>query len=202
MDGEIYYTRGIDAFESKQKYLKQCFGNDKERYLSYYMPLCAFHENWIHLNSESFRRPADDKGFYESMGYIYTDSAVTVKLSDPILFEQKKISEEAYASLDEVVSVCKENDIAIVFYTAPYQGHYAYGDAMEEYAKKNDCVYFNLFEYIDELGIDSNTDFADENHLNNNGAVKVADFLGEYIVSHYDVTDMRVVDDNIWEKEY
>ena len=48
----------------------------------------------------------------------------------------------------------------------------------KKYAQENGCVYFNLFEYMDELGIDCETDFGDEGHLNNSGAVKVADFLG------------------------
>ena len=42
--------------------------------------------------------------------------------------------------------------------------------------------------------------FADEGHLNDSGARKVANYLGKYIVDHYDVTDMRKVSGNAWEK--
>jgi hypothetical protein len=72
---------------------------------------------------------------------------------------------------------------------------------MKQYAQDNGCVYFNLFEYIDETGIDGETDFSDTGHLNDSGAAKVADFLGEYIINNYDVTDMRTVEGNLWEQD-
>lgn len=36
-------------------------------------------------------------------------------------------------------------------------------------------------------------------HLNTNGAEKISNFLGEYIVNNYNVTDMRNIENNIWE---
>lgn len=200
MNGEIYYTRGISTFDGKQRYLKQCFGDDKERYLSYYMPLCAFHENWINLEHESFLSNSNIKEFYNTMGYMYTADVVSISIPDESTFKQEKLSEAATESLDEMVSACKEKHVSIVFITVPYQGDYAYGDAMTEYAEKNGCEYFNLYEYIDELGIDETKNFSDEGHLNNNGAVKVADFLGEYLISNYDLSDMRTIKDNPWDR--
>lgn len=200
INGEIYYTKGIAEFEGKQKYLKQCFGNVKERYLSYYMPLCAFHDNWVNLQENNFLASADNTNFYATMGYVYTTNVTPVTISDPSTFEQAELSEQAISVLDEIVNICKENNIEIIFYTAPWQGTYAYSDAIKAYARENGCVYFNLFEYLDYIGIDCETDFCDEAHLNDSGAIKVADFLGEYIINHYDVTDFRTVEGNIWEQ--
>lgn len=199
IDGEIYYTRGIDWFQGKWQYLKQCFGDDKERYLSYFMPLCAFHDNWVNLEMKNFQEIGDGLYFHKTMGLVYTENVTPITIPDSETFEQEELSESAKAVLDEMVSICNENDIEIIFYTAPHQGTYAYGDAMKKYAKENDCVYFNLYEYVEEVGIDGETDFADEGHLNNSGAVKVSDFLGEYIVNNYDVTDMRTIKGNMWE---
>lgn len=197
---EIYYTKAIPEFDGKRQYLKQCFGNDWERYLSYYMPLCAFHENWVNLSRGSFLKSINSIDFSNTMGYVYTDTISPVAIADPSTFDQQPLSDDAIACLDEIVSICKENGIDIIFYTVPWEGAYAYGDAMKEYAEENDCVYFNLFEYIDETGINCETDFCDVGHLNNSGAIKVADFLGKYIVNHYDVTDMRMIEGNIWEQ--
>ena len=198
--GEIYYTRGIPEFEGKQEYLKQCFGNDKERYLSYYMPLCAFHHNWVNLEENSFVENSDDTNFYATMGYLYTSEVTPITISDPSTFVQEELIEAAISILDEIVDICNENNIEIIFYTAPWKGTYAYSDAMKAYAEENGCIYFNLFEYLDYIGIDCKTDFCDDGHLNDSGAVKVADFLGEYIVNNYDVTDFRTVEGNIWEQ--
>lgn len=200
VDGEIYYTREISNFAGKQKYLKQCFGNDMERYLSYYMPLCAFHDNWVNLESGNFLENSNGNDFYKTMGFVRTEKAEPVTIDDYSTFDQKDLSENAIEVLDDIVMTCKENNIDIVFYTAPWQGTYVYGDAMGRYAAENGCQYFNLFEMMDEIGIDCNTDFRDKGHLNNSGAVKVADFLGEYIVNNYNVTDMREIEENIWEQ--
>lgn len=70
---------------------------------------------------------------------------------------------------------------------------------MEGYAEKNDCKYLNLFEYVDEIGLDCEKDFSDTDHLNAKGAKKVTNFLGKYIVQNYNVTDMRNINNNIWQ---
>lgn len=200
VNGEIYYTRGITEFEGKQEYLKQCFGDDKERYLSYYMPLCAFHDNWVNLTEENFMKSADETNFGASMGYLSKTEITPITIPDPATFEQESLSDAAVSVLDEIVRTCKENNIQIIFYTAPWEGTYAYSDAMKAYTQKNDSIYLNLFEYVDEMGINEETDFSDGGHLNNNGSVKVANFLGNYIVDNYEITDMRKVKGNIWEK--
>ncbi|MCI6998455.1 MAG: hypothetical protein MR936_17205 [Eubacterium sp.] len=202
LNGEIYYTRGIAEFEGKREYLKQCFGEDKDRYVSYYMPLAAFHDNWVHVNEESFKKQSRDINFLSTMGYLYTSEVSPVTIADPETFEQKELSAEAISVLDEIVSLCSRNHAAIIFYTAPWQGVFSYGDAMKAYAREKGCVYLNLFEYMDELALDCEKDFYDMGHLNDSGAVKVADFLGSYIVNNYEVTDMRNADGNIWENQW
>ena len=56
MDGEIYYTTPIPESKYKRAYLKMCFENHIERYISYYFPLVAYHENKNALTVESFGR--------------------------------------------------------------------------------------------------------------------------------------------------
>ena len=41
--GEIYYTTPIPESKYKRAYLKMCFENHIERYISYYFPLVAYH---------------------------------------------------------------------------------------------------------------------------------------------------------------
>ena len=200
MDGEIYYTRAIPAFDGKNSYLRQCFGNDRERFLSYYVPLCAFHDNWVNITTDNFRLSTQDpEYFHYTMGYIFTAGVTPVSIGDPNGFEQEELGDDAVSVLDRIVELCREKNTDIVFYTAPWQGEFPYGEAMKDYSVKNGCAYLNLFEYMDEIGLDCNSDFCDEGHLNHDGACKVSDFLGGYIKEHYDVSDMRSVPDNMWE---
>lgn len=182
INGEIYYTRGVPDFDAKRAYLKQCFQDDMEKYLSYYMPLSAFHENWVNLDKVSFQDPTESDRFFETMGYMPSDAVCPVTIGDPSSFEQKELSEQSLEILDDLVGICRDRDIEILFYTAPWEGEYQYGDAMKRYADENGCYYLNLFELIEEVGLDPETDFSDPEHLNDSGAVKVADYLGKFIV--------------------
>lgn len=200
MNGEIYYTKPISSFEGKRKYLKQCFGNDIERYISYYVPLVMFHENWNNIDRENFSKGRSKEMYLQNMGYEAKDTVIPANISNDTTFTQKELSEDSITTLDQIVKVCHENNIDIIFYTIPYQGEYCYSDAMKVYAEENNCTYLNLFENIDEVGIDGTTDFQDETHLNDSGAKKVAAYLGYYIKNNYIVTDLRQEKNNIWEK--
>jgi len=200
MNGEIWYAKSLPDSEVKQKYLKQVFGDDKERWLSLWVPLAAFHQNWTDLSSRSFMWNSDETDFYKTMGFREADKATVVDIPDQSLVKQRGLKDSSIEILDHMVAMCKENDIEVVFFTVPYAGEYQYCDAMTEYAKQNGCVYINLFDYVEEMGIDGATDFKDEGHLNTSGATKVANYLGAYLVENYDLTDMRNVENNIWEQ--
>lgn len=202
MDGEIYYTRELTPSSAKDEYLQTCFGNNPERYFSYWFPLAAFHENWKTLESSSFRGlQSDVEYFLESMGGMQQFAeAVPAVLSDPDTFPEEELPGEVRRELDQIVGICRENDIDIVFFTVPYEGEYKYGDAMEKYAGSTGCSYLNLFDAAEETGIDPGTDFKDPTHLNRSGAEKVSDYLSRYLKENYELTDFRSVPGNLWEK--
>lgn len=199
MGGEIYYTTALDGWMMKSEYLYQCFDNVLERYVSYILPVFGFHENWKNLSENSLELNSSNSNFYATMGYSGSTSVQSVEGVDSTTFEELELPESSIEILDDIVEICEEDDIEIIFYVAPYARQYKYSDAMAEYAQANGCTYFDFFEYMDELGIDWETDFRDKNHLNDSGAEKISNFLGEYIATNYDVTDMRTVEDNLWE---
>lgn len=198
--GEVFYTREIPNSEAKEVYLEQCFEGESGRYLSYHVPLFAFHENWSELKPESFMKNCASEDYLSTMGFDESDEVVPIQLENLEVPEQKGISDEAEAVLDGIVEICKEKGIEIIFYTVPYEGSYKYSEKIKEYATENDCVYINFFEKVEEIGLDCNTDFQDKGHLNTSGARKIANYLGRYIAENYDVADMRTVEGNIWEK--
>ena len=200
INAEIFYTRYLHNREAVNKYLKKCFKGDSERYLSYYMPLCAFHDNWNSLTKQSISPLKVGDHYLQNMGFTPSDTITPITLPDSSKFQQEAFSESAVQELNEIVELCKQNDIEILFYTVPYEGEYCWGDAMEEYANENGYQYLNLFEYIEEIGIDEEKDFFDKGHLNTSGATKVANFLGKYIDEHYELTDMRRVEGNMWNR--
>ena len=201
MDGEIYYTRAIPWFSEKLPYLRQCFGARPERYLSYALPLVSFHGNWENLTKESFRSPLKSgDNYYRTMGFSLTDAVVPVTVPEQNPEQQLPLYEGTWALLEELVEVCRERDIAVVFCTIPWQGQNQYSEAMTTFALEKDCPYLNLFDHIEEIGLDGETDFMDSGHLNTSGAQKIARYLGAYLRENYALTDFRESPGNLWDR--
>lgn len=199
MNPESYYARYIKNEEARKEYLKQCFGNDFEKYLAYYIPLYQFHENWSSLSADSFKKLEIDSIHVDNMGYYPTKTIKQIKIEDYHNFEQKQFPEIAIEELDSIVSLCRSKNIDIIFYTMPYEGEYNYSNAMKEYAERNGYKYFDLFALMDEVGLDPQKDYSDDAHLNISGSTKIANFFGKYLVENYSFTDMRSITNNPWE---
>ena len=186
LDGEIYYTRRISFFEGKRDYLKQCFGHSIGKYINYYLPLTVFHENWTEIAKENFSKPNLQK-WKKTRGFSANSDVEPFEFPDPAGFEQEELAEKSIKVLDKIVEICHENGAELIFFTCPWAGEYSFGDAMEKYAAEKGCQYLNLFQYVDEIGLDGKTDLQDEGHLNSSGAAKVGGFLGNYIKENYNV---------------
>ena len=201
---EVYYSRYIKEREAKRKYYKQCLGEspDLERRLSYIMPFAMFHENWDSLTQESFKKlvPGASEEYLKNMGFSPSDEVTEVRLRKYKRSKQKELEEQAISELDEIVQICRENDIELIFYITPWGGNYAYNDAMATYAEENGCVFLDLFKDYKKVGINRKTDFKDKGHLNTAGACKIADYIGKYLADNYDLTDFRRIENNIWEQ--
>ncbi len=186
MDGQIYYTRQLKDSPVKRQYLKHCFGSDAERYASYFFPLIMFHDNWTEISEENFKKP-DPEHFLKSAGYMYNEGSEPAERPDISQFEQKKLTVDQLSELEGIVKACERENVSIIFYLSPVAAEYGYSDEMEKFAGENGCVYLDLNALCDEVGIDWEHDLQDLGHLNHDGAAKVADYLGRYIVENYDI---------------
>ena len=183
MCGEIYYSKGVGGWREKWDYLRQCFGNKLSRYIGYFLPTIVFHENWKNLTTESFMENSNDHDFVSSRGYLGSSSveAVTIKKYEDL--PQVPIPEDTLKFLDEMVEICRQRGITVILCTLPFGGiyEYPYGEALKAYAEQNNLCYINYYEKMDELNMDGDNDFRDEEHLNNSGAKKVMNDIGRYL---------------------
>lgn len=207
LDGEKLYTTHMPWSEDKIEYMKESLGNHPKRWLSYLFPFIYIHSNWNKLDEHSFKdyitkvELINNKGYWPQLG----TTPVTPGKYDEYI--QGKIGNDAIEILDEIVELCNEHDTKIIFYTTPYQitsewkNNVIWSDAIREYAEENGCEFIDFIELQDKVGIDGNTDFIDPDHLNDSGAKKVANYLGKFISDNYDITDMRLLEKNIWENK-
>lgn len=189
INAEIYFSRYLKDKKAVRDFVNECFGNDFRKKLSFYMPLYAFHDNWVDISLTSLLPAKTNNSAVASKGFCSINNVSEINIVDQNSCEQKRFDSYAINNLDEIVKICEDNNIDIIFYTAPFEWAYEYADAMEEYAKNNNCAYFNSFNYLKEIGIDEKTDFSDPAHLNTNGAQKMARFIGQYISETYNFSE-------------
>ncbi|MCR4584519.1 MAG: SGNH/GDSL hydrolase family protein [Lachnospiraceae bacterium] len=182
---EVYYCRYLENGEYKDRYMKQCLGSHPtpERVLSYICPLAMFHDNWNSLTEQSFRelKQGADEELLNNRGYSPSDSVIPIDICGYDKDAQKPLPEESLAELDEIVDLCRKNDIIPVFYIVPWNEPYEYNDAMASYAAANDCVFLDLSKDYEAVGLDGQSDYSDLDHLNTSGSDKVADYIGKYL---------------------
>ena len=189
MDGEIYYTTPIPESKYKRAYLKMCFENHIERYISYYFPLVAYHENKNALTAESFGRTSNSIDFMDTMGFYPRDGVFVADVKDWTEMENWVIGDRSLELMDDMVAALQEKGCQVVFWVAPWSTEeYQYFNVLQEYCEEHNCGYLNMFEHMEDAGISAETDFCDPHHLNVSGATKMADYLGAYLKENYDLT--------------
>ncbi|MBQ9866063.1 MAG: hypothetical protein IJM34_03505 [Lachnospiraceae bacterium] len=96
--------------------------------------------------------------------------------------------------LDDLVSLCKENNCELVFMSLPfrsYEDEQNYIDHAVIYADEHGIPMFDFNRMTDELQIDPQTDFFDETHVNALGAKKLSRFMAQWLDDTYDMPDHR-----------
>lgn len=190
---QLYGASNFRKSLSTLELLETCFDTNLDNYTSFFQPWYSFHSNWKELTKNNFIKT--DFFLDQTKGFWTTSNVVPHEPVDYSSFAEKPLSEESLNILNNIVSICNDRNIEIIFYLAPYVGAFQYGDAVEAYSNENNIQFLNFFKLFDQLNLSWETDFRDKTHLNYDGAEKVTNFLGEYISQNYNLTDMRTVDE-------
>lgn len=90
-----------------------------------------------------------------------------------------KENEDAIMMMNQT---CKKNNIELVFIKVPVS-NWTKGDSLsvKQLMDENGLKFIDLNDYLKEIGINGDTDFYNENHLNMKGARKTTDYLAKII---------------------
>lgn len=96
--------------------------------------------------------------------------------------------------LKKIIRLCEENDVKLIFFTAPYpctENETAIQNSGEKIADEVGVPFINYNKKYDELHLDFSTDLRDDaDHLNNAGAAKVTRALMN-VLNNNDLPDRR-----------
>ena len=167
----------------------------EERVWSFYFPIAYAHSRWKELQKIDFHPKAP-----YMKGQMVSARTAEVELFTP---KQKEyvFPEAIMAYLEKIKAFCKENDTELLLICIPYsqeredvsrmRKQLAMMKQLNTIAQENGYAYLNLYDRMEEIGIDTASDFCSAHHLNVYGAEKLTAYLGEYLKANYDLPDHR-----------
>lgn len=125
---------------------------------------------------------------YVKNGYLGTNQVVTQDILENSSFKLIKhyyFNEKQLEYIQKTIDLCKENDIKVLFVTAPMpvttlnfvNNYREYSDKINNMALKNGIKYIDYNIMNIETNIFDSSCFKDSNHLNSNGALKFDSIL-------------------------
>ena len=109
--------------------------------------------------------------------------------------ERAPISSIGDEYLRKLIALCQKENIPLVLFHTPYPApeiSLAQQNTISDIAAENNVPFIDFNYLVDEIGFDVQTDQAkDLNHVNYQGAGKITDYLGRYLIENYGLEDHR-----------
>lgn len=173
---------------------------DPDPFVSFLIPLIKYHTRWDDLKKKDFDPELDLQAVYR--GYYMEKRCSPQELSE-MTYDQDPYDESlemvSYQKeyLDRIVSYCEEQGIELLLVKTPKEDwNRTMHVQVQEYADEAGLTFldFSSLAMFEQLGLDVETDFYDEEHMNLLGAQKLTSWLGTYLAETCNLTDFREVE--------
>lgn len=206
---EAYNRMSIDGMRwssAKVNNIRASMTED-EQFVEYVFPLLRYHSRWSELNRDDTAHWFSKDLVTHNGYYMRVDTEPQGEFPQPTPLADYTLGENAMNYLQKMADLCKENDIRLVLIKSPTEYPYWYpqwDEQVETFAEENGLDYLNFIPLQEEIGLDMSQDTYDAGlHLNTQGAEKMADYFGQWLVEHCDLTDCRTQEEyvGIWEEK-
>lgn len=162
--------------------------------LEFFFPIIRFHNRWSELSSLDFTKSLNGMkiGLYNT---FFTKTA-NMEKRYKVFYEEADLGDIQKKNLYSLLDYCDENDIRALFVIVPqvYSANDPLGKQLNTMKRiveerQYDCI--DLSRLLDEIGIQTDSDFRDRLHLNVHGAIKYTEYLAQYLKEHYGFEDKR-----------
>lgn len=179
----------IPMSRDKIKEIKKLIPEDDQS--SYYINFEKYHSNWDRLYGIS--QVMLDKNLIKKNGYACMKGYYSWFVQGDKFKREipKSVTPEGKKYLEKFMKYCKDEKIDnILFVRWPHRiknvTEEGYSD-IDDLIKKYGFDFMNFDLYTQDIGIDFDTDFADDEHLNPLGTEKITRYFAKYIKAHYDL---------------
>lgn len=213
---EPFNREAIDCMKLSIAKLKSAWRAERmapadEDLYSYIIPAFRYHDRWEELSEQDYRYfvmpgTSSAKGFLPRQGSGYAE--FNASDYDESYSEVGEIDSLCAAYLSKIKGLCEENGIDFILVKYPTCLWNGYNAAViHRWADENGVLYmdFNADTALrEQADIDWSVDSLDGgNHLNYDGAMKMTEWMGQWLADHYSFADKRNDDRYaVWDKDY
>lgn len=216
LNDDVNVRRYVDNMPMSINKIATAFSLDFDNKLSFAFPFIKYHSNWQDLEGGydrfknklmSFGKPTLLKGMATFTGQFPNEGENVDITGDNT---KKPLTELTKKHLVDFLEYCKKNNIDnIVFIRFPHRvkegesyDTFARANTLKEIVESYGFDYHNFDENINEIGLDMENDYYDNDHLNIYGQIKMTEFLGNFFTKNYDISPSVLSDKakNDWEK--
>lgn len=185
---------GMQWSMAKVKAIRETKMED-EYMLEYLFPLLRYHSRWKELGKEDleylFKRGKVSHNGY----YMRADVRPLAEFPQSRRRADYRFPLVSQEYLEKIRLLCEEKGIQLILMKAPSLYPVWYDEWEEQirtYAGSHGLLYLNCIPFIDEMGLDFQTDTYDGGlHMNVYGAEKLTKYLGERLLQETSLQDLR-----------
>ena len=199
LEGDM--RRGLDGMRIsryKMDIVQEVVAEDeRQTAMSYLFPVLRYHERWKEIDlAESEPTPLMEHSIKK--GHIYLKGGEAREypegFMEPTGESTPAFDPSAQGYIEDSIALCKEKDIPVLILHLPKMSWtYEQSMALEAFAQGQGVEYldFDREEIRSQLGLDTQTDYYDQGHMNLGGSIKLSTWLGTYLKEKYDLPDHR-----------
>ena len=153
-----------------------------------FINIIRYHTAWKNINKEMFTyNNHNDPDFFR--GYGLQTNVDVIDAPEKMVDAQPKMPYDvAVKYLDKIVELSHKKGFELIFTVTPYQFYPSETEIflwLENYAKEREIPFINYAANYADIDFDYATDMTDMSHLNYKGAIKITNYLGQFITDNY-----------------
>ena len=194
---EAYNRLALDKMRWSEEKVNMILASmtEEEDFWSYVFPILRYHSRFAELTAEDLEYLFREKDNTFN-GYLMEKGVVPLgNLPRKRPLPDYSFGENCWDYLDKMRTLCQEKGVELILVKAPSVYPYWYDEydvQIEEYAAEHGLSFYNFLDYVEEMGIDYNTDTYDAGlHLNLEGATKLSAFFASILAEEHGMTDHR-----------
>lgn len=174
-----------------------------ENWPEYYLNIIKYHTRWKDIEWEdvetAFDAPADT---YKGYVCIQGTKSYPITEIDYESVSAVSISPKNLAALEDIYDLINSHGAKMVLLIAPYKAECAPMLKFEiEWAQEKGIDVIDVTTLYDEIEMDGNEDFYDDDHLDADGAKKVSLYISQYL-QDLSIEPAQKIDVEKWENDY